>query len=210
MLFRSETTVVSPTDALPGRSEPIPLASRNLVLGNPMVPPFPEDTETAVFGSGCFWGVEKRFWQREGVWTTAVGYAGGATPNPNYEEVCTGMTGHTEAVLVVFHPEKVTYDELLATFWEIHDPTQGMRQGNDIGTQYRSAVLATSEEQRVAAEKSRDRYQEVLTARGFDQITTGIEDLDQFYYAEDHHQQYLAKNPNGYDCHSTTGVPFPV
>ncbi|MPZ52224.1 MAG: peptide-methionine (S)-S-oxide reductase MsrA [Acidimicrobiia bacterium] len=204
-----QTQVITASEALPGREEPIRINPKHLVLGTATVPPFPEHTKIAVFGSGCFWGVERRFWQKDGVWSTAVGYAGGATPNPTYEEVCSGRTGHTEAVLVVYDPEKITYEELLATFWEIHDPTQGMRQGNDVGTQYRSAVLAISEEQRVSAEKSRDRYQEVLTERGFDEIRTEIEDLDDFYYAEDYHQQYLAKNPNGYDCHSTTGIPFP-
>ncbi len=210
-MFRRQrnTDIIEPAQALPGREEAMLVSPKHSVLGTDSVPPFPADTETAVFGSGCFWGVERRFWLKEGVWATAVGYGGGTTPNPTYEEVCSGRTGHTEAVLVVYRPTEVTYEELLATFWEIHDPTQGMRQGNDIGTQYRSAVLAVSEEQRVAAEKSRDRYQEILTERGFDQITTEITQLDQFYYAEDYHQQYLAKNPNGYDCHATTGVPYP-
>lgn len=206
---REKLAMVEPDQALPGRDEPMEVPGEHYVKGTPLRPPFPEGMETAVFGNGCFWGAERRFWQVPGVYTTAVGYAGGYTPNPTYEEVCTGLTGHAEVVLVVFDPNVVTYRDLLAMFWEIHDPTQGMRQGNDIGTQYRSVIYTTSAEQEAAAKESRDVYQEVLTRAGLGEITTEIAPLDTFYYAEAYHQQYLAKNPNGYDCHVTTGIPYP-
>jgi peptide-methionine (S)-S-oxide reductase len=180
------------------------------VNGRPLVAPFPEDTETAVFGMGCFWGAERRFWKMDGVYTTAVGYAGGYTPNPSYEEVCTGRTGHSEVVLVVYRPGQVSYEELLKVFWETHDPTQGMQQGNDVGTQYRSAIYTTTDEQLETAKRSRDKYQAELTPLGFDDITTEIAPLGEFYYAEDYHQQYLGKNPHGYDCHANTGIAYPL
>ncbi len=204
------TAVIDPSHALPGREEPMPVASANLVTHHPMTPPFPEGLEVAVFGTGCFWGTEEYFWQVPGVWTTAVGYAGGVTPNPSYEEVCTGRTGHAEVTLVVYDPDVVTYDELLAVFFTTHDPTQGMRQGNDIGTQYRSIILTTSDEQFALASAGRDRYAEVLDDAGRGEITTSIEPLgDRFFYAEDVHQQYLAKNPHGYRCHVATGPAYP-
>ncbi|MGA7271069.1 MAG: peptide-methionine (S)-S-oxide reductase MsrA [Acidimicrobiia bacterium] len=206
---KDKTTPVDRSQALAGRSEPMSVPERHYVNGNPIHGPFPEGIETAVFGNGCFWGAERRFWQVDGVYTTAVGYAGGYTPNPSYEEVCTGRTGHAEVVLVAFDPDRVSYEDLLAKFWEIHDPTQGMRQGNDIGTQYRSAIYTTTPAQLDAAKKSRDIYQAALTAAGMGEITTEIAPLSEFYFAEDYHQQYLAKNPHGYDCHSTTGVPYP-
>ncbi|HLU52761.1 MAG TPA: peptide-methionine (S)-S-oxide reductase MsrA [Acidimicrobiia bacterium] len=206
---RDRLAMVDPEEALPGREEPMEVPDRHYVNGNPLEPPFPDGMETAVFGNGCFWGAERRFWQMPGVYTTAVGYAGGYTRNPTYEEVCSGLTGHAEVVLVVFDPNVVAYRELLAMFWEIHDPTQGMRQGNDIGTQYRSVIYTTSADQEAAAKESRDIYQEVLTAAGLGEITTEIAPLDTFYYAEPYHQQYLGKNPNGYDCHVTTGIPYP-
>ena len=184
--------------------------ARHEVLGTPLEPPFPEGLEQAVFGLGCFWGAERIFWEAPGVYTTAVGYAGGYTPNPTYSEVCSGRTGHTEAVLVVFDPAKTSYDELLRLFWEGHDPTRGNRQGNDVGTQYRSAVLYTSEAQRDAAERSRATYEERLGHSGYGTITTEIAPLENFYYAEDYHQQYLAKNPNGYCGLGGTGVSCPV
>lgn len=202
-------SMVEARRALSGRSRPIEVPASHHVNGRPLAPPFPEGTETAVFATGCFWGAERRFWQVPGVFTTAVGYAGGFTPNPTYEEVCTGRTGHAEAVLVAYDPRRVGYRDLLASFWEMHDPTQGMRQGNDIGTQYRSAIYTTSAEQLEEAKRSRDLYQEALDAAGMGEITTEIAPLGEFYYAESYHQQYLAKNPNGYDCHSTTGVPYP-
>jgi peptide-methionine (S)-S-oxide reductase len=209
-LFRQKAEQVTPDQALPGREERMQVPARHDVLGTPLEPPFPEGLEQAVFGLGCFWGAEKVFWEAPGVYTTAVGYAGGYTPNPTYSEVCGGRTGHTEAVLVVFDPTKTTYDELLRLFWEGHDPTQGMRQGNDVGSQYRSAVLYTSEAQREAAERSRAMYQERLQASGYGPITTEIAPLGDFYYAEDYHQQYLAKNPNGYCGLGGTGVSCPV
>jgi peptide-methionine (S)-S-oxide reductase len=193
MLFR-KTRMPSQAEALPGRAEPMPVPDRHAVLGTPLRPPFPEGMEQALFAMGCFWGAEKDFWQTQGVSTTAVGYAGGITPNPTYEEVCSGRTGHAEVVLVVFDPAKVSYEELLQVFWEHHDPTQGMRQGNDVGTQYRSAVYTSSEAQRKSAESSRDAYQERLDAAGYGAITTEIADAPAFYYAEDYHQQYLHKN----------------
>ena len=211
MLFSSrKTQMIDPERALPGRDAPMPLPDRHEVLGTPLTPPFPEGYERAVFGMGCFWGAERVFWQAEGVYTTAVGYAGGVTPNPTYEEVCSGRTGHTEAVLVVFDPAKTSYEEMLRLFWENHDPTQGMRQGNDVGTQYRSAVYWTSEAQRDAALASRETYQERLRASGYGDITTEIAQAGPFYYAEGYHQQYLAKNPNGYCGLGGTGVSCPV
>ena len=192
-----------------GRAEAMPVASKHLVLGTPMAPPFPEGLEAAVFGLGCFWGAERKFWQVKGVYSTAVGYAGGFTPNPTYEEVCSGLTGHTEAVLVVFDPAAVSFDQLLKVFWESHDPTQGMRQGADAGTQYRSAIYGRSEAQLAAARASRDAYQARLTAAGYGPITTEIASAGEFFYAEDYHQQYLAKNPNGYCGLGGTGVAAP-
>jgi peptide-methionine (S)-S-oxide reductase len=209
-LFKNKTETVTPEQALPGREKRIPVPARHDVLGTPLEPPFPEGLEQAVFGLGCFWGAERIFWEAPGVYSTAVGYAGGHTPNPTYGEVCSGRTGHTEAVLVVFDPAKTSYDELLRLFWEGHDPTQGMRQGNDAGTQYRSAVLYTSEAQREAAERSRSMYEERLQGSGYGPITTEIAPLEHFYYAEDYHQQYLAKNPNGYCGLGGTGVSCPV
>ncbi|HEX8856015.1 MAG TPA: peptide-methionine (S)-S-oxide reductase MsrA [Thermoleophilaceae bacterium] len=211
MLFsRHKTEMISADRALEGRDERMPVPSRHYVNGNPLEPPFPEGIETAVFAMGCFWGAERLFWETPGVYTTAVGYAGGYTPNPTYEEVCSAHTGHTEAVLVAYDPKQVSYDELLRVFWEGHDPTQGMRQGNDVGTQYRSAIYTTTEAQAEAARASRDRYQEALNASGHGQITTEIAPAGPFYYAEDYHQQYLAKNPNGYCGIGGTGVSCPV
>jgi len=196
--------------ALQGRSEAMPVPDTHFVSGNRITPPFPAGLEMAVFGMGCFWGAERMFWEAPGVYSTAVGYAGGYTPNPTYREVCTGMTGHTEAVLVVFDPRQTSYDAMLKTFWENHDPTQGMRQGNDVGTQYRSAIYTYSPEQRRAADASRDAYQQRLQAAGYGPITTEIADAPPFYYAEDYHQQYLAKNPDGYCGIGGTGVTCPV
>jgi peptide-methionine (S)-S-oxide reductase len=209
-LFRNKASMVEPGDALPGRDQPIPVPSRHDVLGNPIAPPFPEGLERAVFGMGCFWGAERIFWQAEGVWTTAVGYAGGYTPNPTYEEVCSGRTGHAEVLLAVFDPSVTSYDTMLRLFWEGHDPTQGMRQGNDIGSQYRSAVYWTSEAQRDAALASREMYQKELTQAGYGEITTEIAEAGPFYYAEAYHQQYLSKNPAGYCGIGGTGVSCPV
>jgi peptide-methionine (S)-S-oxide reductase len=209
-LLSKKTEMPAPERALPGREQPMPVPDTHFVLGTPLEPPFPEDTERVIFGMGCFWGAERGFWETRGVYTTAVGYAGGYTPNPTYEEVCSGRTGHAEVVLVVFRPAEVSYDELLRIFWEGHDPTQGMRQGNDVGTQYRSAVYATSEAQRDAAVASRDRYQERLREAGYPGITTEIREAPEFYYGEDYHQQYLAKNPNGYCGLGGTGVSCPV
>ncbi len=196
--------------ALPGRAESLPVPARHFVNGNPLTPPFPEALRRAVFGMGCFWGAERKFWQRHGVFTTAVGYAGGLTPNPTYREVCSGLTGHSEVVLAVFDPSLVGYDDLLRLFWENHDPTQGMRQGNDVGTQYRSAVYWHEASQRDAAEASRDTYQRVLQDAGHGPITTEIATAPEFYYAEEYHQQYLAKNPDGYCGLGGTGVSCPV
>jgi peptide-methionine (S)-S-oxide reductase len=207
---RNKTEMPEATAALPGRSEAVQVPAAHFVNGKPLVGPFPEGTETAVFGMGCFWGAERRFWKMDGVYTTAVGYAGGYTPNPSYEEVCTGRTGHSEVVLVVYRPEQVSYEQLLKVFWETHDPTQGMQQGNDIGTQYRSAIYTTTDEQLETAKRSRDKYQAELTPLGFDDITTEITPLGEFYYAEDYHQQYLGKNPHGYDCHANTGIAYPL
>jgi peptide-methionine (S)-S-oxide reductase len=209
-LFRQKSNQIDPADALPGREERMAVPARHDVLGTPLEPPFPAGLEQAVFGLGCFWGAERIFWEAPGVYTTAVGYAGGYTPNPTYSEVCSGRTGHTEAVLVVFDPAKTSYEELLRLFWEGHDPTQGMRQGNDVGSQYRSAVLYTSEAQRETAERSREMYEQRLSGSGYGSITTEIAPLGDFYYAEDYHQQYLAKNPNGYCGLGGTGVSCPV
>jgi peptide-methionine (S)-S-oxide reductase len=210
-LFRDKTAMPDPADALPGRdARPFHVPETHFVLGTPLEPPFPEGVETAIFGMGCFWGAERGFWQAPGVYTTAVGYAGGSTPNPTYEEVCSGRTGHNEVVLVAYRPEEISYDELLRIFWEGHDPTQGMRQGNDVGTQYRSGIYATSDAQRQAAEASRERFQERLGTAGYGDITTEIVDAPEFFYAEDYHQQYLAKNPNGYCGIGGTGVSCPV
>lgn len=192
--------------ALPGRDTPMPVADKHTVLGHPLRGPFPGGLQQAIFAMGCFWGVERKFWQLEGVYTTAAGYTGGITPNPTYDEVCSGQTGHTEAVLVVFDPQKVTYTDLLKVFWENHDPTQGMRQGNDIGTQYRSAIFCFNDAQRQAAEASRERYQLNLGEQGFGSITTDVSAVEPFYYAEDYHQQYLDKNPAGYCGIGGTGV----
>jgi peptide-methionine (S)-S-oxide reductase len=205
-----KTTMIDPAEALRGREQEIPVPERHAVLGTPLKPPFPDGFEQAIFGMGCFWGAERVFWQAPGVYTTAVGYAGGFTPNPTYEEVCSTRTGHAEVVLVVFDPEKTSYAEILKLFWENHDPTQGMRQGNDVGTQYRSLILGTTEEQRVAAEASRAAYAERLKAAGYPEITTEIEQAGPFYYAEDYHQQYLHKNPWGYCGLGGTGVSCPV
>lgn len=199
-----------PEDALPGHAEPIQVSETHFVNGNRLTPPFPAGLEQAIFGLGCFWGAEKAFWEHPGVYTTAVGYAGGYTANATYREVCSGMTGHTEVVLVVFDPKKKSYDTLLKLFWENHDPTQGMRQGNDVGTQYRSAIYTCSPEQQRAAETSRAVYQDRLTQAGYGRITTEIAEAPPFYYAEEYHQQYLAKNPGGYCGHGGTGVSCPV
>jgi peptide-methionine (S)-S-oxide reductase len=199
-----------PDQALPGRETPMRVPETHDVTGGRIVPPFPAGLEQAVFAMGCFWGAERKFWQAKGVYSTAVGYAGGYTPNPTYKEVCTGMTGHTEVVLVVFDPKVISYDGLLKLFWENHDPTQGMRQGNDVGTQYRSAIYCYTPEQKRAAEASRESYQDRLTAAGYGRITTEILDAPPFYYAEDYHQQYLDKNPDGYCGIGGTGVSCPV
>jgi peptide-methionine (S)-S-oxide reductase len=203
-------TIPTPQEALPGRKESMPVPEKHHVNGNPLKPPFPEGMEKAVFGMGCFWGAERKFWQLDGVYTTAVGYAAGSTPNPTYKEVCSGMTGHNEVVLVVYDPKKVSYEQLLKTFWESHNPTQGMRQGNDSGTQYRSGIYTYSEDQKKLAEASKDSYQQALKEAGYGDITTEILDASEFYYAEDYHQQYLAKNPNGYCGLGGTNVSCPV
>ena len=210
MFGRNKSQVPDAGQALPGRSTPVPVPTAHFVSGSPLTAPFPEDTEVAVFGMGCFWGAERRFWKMAGVYTTAVGYAGGFTPNPSYEEVCTGRTGHSEVVMVVYRPSQVSYERLLQVFWETHDPTQGMRQGNDIGSQYRSAIYTTTDEQLEEAKRSLDKYQAELTPLGFGDITTEIAPLGEFYYAEDYHQQYLGKNPHGYDCHANTGIGYPL
>jgi peptide-methionine (S)-S-oxide reductase len=203
-------TLPSPEEALPGRSERMPVPESHFVRGAPLEPPFPEGTELALFGLGCFWGAERKFWKTPGVVSTSVGYAGGLTPNPTYEEVCSGRTGHAEVVRVVFDPRKVSFEELLRVFWEDHDPTQGMRQGNDVGTQYRSAIYTYGEEQQDEARASREAYQKALAAAGHGAITTEIRAAPEFYYAEDYHQQYLAKNPRGYCGAGGTGVACPV
>lgn len=212
MFFKQHKTVMpSPEQALPGRADAMPVPDRHFVLGTPLTPPFPDNLQQALFGMGCFWGAERRFWQLgDGIHTTAVGYAAGFTPNPTYEEVCSGLTGHNEAVLVVFDPAKIGYPALLKTFWESHDPTQGMRQGNDVGTQYRSGIYVFDDQQRAAAEASRDAFQRALSSAGRGRITTEILDAPAFYYAEDYHQQYLAKHPNGYCGLGGTGVLLPT
>ena len=209
-LLGSKSRMVAPEDALPGRRDPIPTSDTHYVLGTPLKPPFPEGLEQVVVGMGCFWGAERVFWQAPGVYTTAVGYAGGYTPNPTYEEVCSARTGHAEAVLVVFDPKATSYEALLKLFWENHDPTQGMRQGNDVGTQYRSAILVTDDAQRDAAEASRAAFQRELSAAGYGEITTEIAPLRDFYYAEPYHQQYLHKVPHGYCGLGGTGVSCPI
>jgi peptide-methionine (S)-S-oxide reductase len=208
--LRRSSSMPSPTDALPGRAEPLPVPDHHFVNGAPLHGPWPEGTKTAIFALGCFWGAEKDFWQTPGVISTAVGYAGGFTPNATYEEVCSGRTGHAEAVLVAYDPAKVTYEQLLKVFWEHHDPTQGMRQGNDTGTQYRSAIYTTEDEQLRTAVASRNMYQARLNEAGFGEITTEIKPAPTFYYAEDYHQQYLAKNPRGYCPDHSTGVSCPI
>ena len=208
--FRKPAAMPAAHEALPGRPDPIPTAERHFVNGRPLQGPYPEGLETAIFGLGCFWGAERAFWRLDGVWATAVGYAAGHTPNPTYEEVCSGRTGHNEVVLVVYDPEAISYERLLKAFFESHDPTQGMRQGNDVGTQYRSGVYATTPGQRVAAEAAKAAYGQALRARGFGPVTTEILDAPTFYFAEDYHQQYLAKNPGGYCGLGGTGVSCPV
>jgi peptide-methionine (S)-S-oxide reductase len=210
---KDKTAMVDPTEALPGREQAVRVPERHEVLGTPMLPPFPEGMQSAIFGMGCFWGAEKIFWEADGVYTTAVGYAGGATPNPSYEEVCSTRTGHAEVVLVVFDPAKTSYEQMLKLFWEGHNPTQGMRQGADVGTQYRSLILWEGEIQRATAESSLSAYQQMLSAAGHGTITTELAPADAehpFFYAEDYHQQYLAKNPNGYCGLGGTGVSCPV
>ncbi|MDF1679720.1 peptide-methionine (S)-S-oxide reductase MsrA [Ponticaulis sp.] len=209
-LSKRPTTLPTRDEALPGRAEPLPTADKHFVTGEPIKGPYPDGFETAVFALGCYWGAERRFWQTPGVWVTAVGNAGGITENPTYEEVCSGKTGHAESVLVVYNPDIISYDVLLKVFWEAHDPTQGMRQGNDQGTQYRSAVFTTNDEQAAIAKASRDAYQKGLDEAGYGKITTTIEPLDEFYFAEEYHQQYLAKNPSGYCGIGGTGVSCPV
>ena len=211
MLFRQKTEMVSPADALPGRTDQtMPVPERHFVLDTPLTGPWPEGMQTAVFGLGCFWGAERKFWQTPGVYSTAVGYAGGYTPNATYEEACSGRTGHAEVVLVVFDPAQVTYEQLLRVFWENHDPTQGMRQGNDMGTQYRSAAYTTDASQEPLLRASLAAYQERLRAAGYGDITTEVAPLTEFFYAEPYHQQYLAKNPNGYCGIGGTGVSCPI
>jgi peptide-methionine (S)-S-oxide reductase len=210
MFSKKPLTIPSKADALPGRAERMPVPDAHFVNRNRIAPPFPDGLARAVFGMGCFWGAEKKFWPLAGVYSTAVGYAGGATPNPTYREVCTGMTGHNEVVLVVFDPAGISYDDLLKVFWENHDPTQGMRQGNDAGTQYRSGIYSENAGQQRAAERSRDAFRGQLTAAGFGAITTEILPAPEFYYAEDYHQQYLAKNPDGYCGIGGTGVTCPI
>jgi peptide-methionine (S)-S-oxide reductase len=206
----SKSNPITADRALPGRSDTMPVPAQHFVNFHQLTPPWPEGMETAVLGLGCFWGAERKFWEAKGVYSTAVGYAGGYTPNPSYEEVCSGRTGHTEAVLVVFDPKVISYEGLLKIFWESHNPTQGMRQGNDVGTQYRSAIYTNTPEQRKAAEESREMYQAQLDKAGYGAITTEIADEGPFYYAESYHQQYLAKNPNGYCGLGGTGVSCPV
>ncbi len=210
VLWDKKTKMPSKEESLPGRSDRMPVPETHHVNGARLEPPFPAGSQKALFGMGCFWGAEKKFWGLPGVYTTAVGYAGGHTPNPTYREVCSGMTGHNEVVLVVFDPAQASYDTLLKTFWESHDPTQGMRQGNDVGTQYRSGIYYFDDAQRAAAERTRDAFQEQLSRRGFGRITTEIIPAPEFYYAEDYHQQYLSKNPDGYCGLGGTGVTCPV
>ena len=202
-------SIPTPAEALPGRPDPIVTPGTHTILGTPLAGPWPDGTQTAIFGLGCFWGAEKDFWQLPGVVTTAVGYAGGSTPNPTYQEACSGRTGHAEVVLVAFDPSRISYERLLKTFWESHDPTQGMRQGNDMGTSYRSIILTTNDEQRRIADATRDAYQAMLSANGYGPITTEIKPAGPFYYAEDYHQQYLDKNPRGYCPNHATGVKLP-
>ncbi len=209
-LGRNKLELPSAGQCLPGRAQPMPVPERHFVSGHPLAGPYPDGTETAIFGLGCFWGAERKFWTMPGVHVTAVGYAGGGTPNPTYEEVCDGRTGHAEVVLVVFDPRTVSYPTLLKMFWESHDPTQGMRQGNDIGTQYRSVIFTTSPDQQRLAQETRQAYQQRLDTSGFGTITTGIEPAPAFYFAEDYHQQYLAKNPGGYCGLGGTGVSCPL
>ncbi|MEW6492488.1 MAG: peptide-methionine (S)-S-oxide reductase MsrA [Cyanobacteriota bacterium] len=208
--FGKKLSLPSPEQALPGRSESMSVPAQHYVNGNPLKPPYPAGMEMAMFGLGCFWGAERKFWQLDGVFTTAVGYAAGSTPNPTYQEVCTGMTGHNEVVRVVYDPKVISYEALLKVFWENHDPTQGMRQGNDVGTQYRSGIYVYSEEQRKLVEASRDAYQQALSKAGYGKISTEILDAPEFYYAEGYHQQYLAKNPNGYCGLGGTKVACPA
>jgi peptide-methionine (S)-S-oxide reductase len=210
MFGMRKSEMVAAEDALPGRDDAMPVAAAHTVLGTPLTPPFPEGMRQAVFGMGCFWGAERIFWQADGVYTTAVGYAGGFTPNPTYNEVCSGRTGHAEVVLVVFDPARTSYEALLKRFWESHDPTQGMRQGNDVGSQYRSAIYVFDDEQRRAAEASKKQYEEALAARRYGAITTEIAPASSFFYAEDYHQQYLDKNPMGYCGIGGTGVSCPI
>ena len=207
--FGKKLTIPTSKEALPGRAEPMPVPAHHFVNGHPLKPPYPDGMEMAMFGLGCFWGAERKFWQIDGVFTTAVGYAAGVTPNPTYKEVCTGMTGHNEVVRVVFDPKVISYEQLLKVFWESHDPTQGMRQGNDIGTQYRSGIYVYSESQKKLAEASRDAYQQALDAASYGKISTEIIDAPEFYYAEAYHQQYLAKNPDGYCGLGGTRVCYP-
>jgi len=210
MFLLKKTVMPTPREALPGRAVPIPTATHHFVNGRPLKGPYPEGLEKAMFGMGCFWGAERKFWELgEGIHITAVGYAAGYTPNPTYEEVCSGRTGHNEVVLVVFDPKRISYERLLKTFWENHDPTQGMRQGNDVGTQYRSGIYVFSEAQRKAAEASKAMYEKALAGRGYGPITTEIREATEFYFAEDYHQQYLAKNPHGYCGLGGTGVTCP-
>jgi peptide-methionine (S)-S-oxide reductase len=209
-MFGKPKTIPSQAEALPGRDDAMPVPDAHFVNQHRLTPPFPDGLQRAVFGMGCFWGAEKKFWSLEGVYSTAVGYAGGHTPNATYREVCTGMTGHNEVVLVVFDPTVISYDDLLKVFWENHNPTQGMRQGNDVGTQYRSGIYYENDEQRRAAERTRDTFQARLKAKGFGEITTEIVPAPDFFYAEDYHQQYLAKNPDGYCGLGGTGVTCPV
>ena len=210
MFSKKPLAIPSKAEALPGRAEPMPVPDAHFVNTHRIAEPFPDGVARAVFGMGCFWGAEKQFWQLRGVYSTAVGYAGGRTPNPTYREVCTGMTGHNEVVLVVFDPTVISYDDLLKAFWENHDPTQGMRQGNDAGTQYRSGIYYQNADQQRAAERSRDAFQKQLTSAGYGEITTEIVPAPEFYYAEDYHQQYLAKNPDGYCGIGGTGVSCPI
>jgi peptide-methionine (S)-S-oxide reductase len=210
-MFRKSTEMPTAATALPGRKDAIATASRHFINGHPLKGPYPEGLETAIFGLGCFWGAERKFWELgDGVYVTAVGYAGGLTPNPTYEEVCSGRTGHNEVVLVVFDPKKISYDKLLKAFWESHDPTQGMRQGNDVGTQYRSGIYVSSSAQRQAAEASKAAYEKAIAGKGYGPITTEILPAPDFYFAEDYHQQYLAKNPGGYCGLGGTGVSCPI
>jgi peptide-methionine (S)-S-oxide reductase len=211
LIFKKKLEMPTAATALPGRKEPIPTAANHFVNGHPLLGPYPEGYETAIFGMGCFWGAERKFWELgDAVYVTAAGYAAGFTPNPTYQEVCTGQTGHNEVVLVVFDPKRISYEMLLKTFWESHDPTQGMRQGNDVGTQYRSGIYVNSPEQRAAAEATKAKYERLLVAKGYGGITTEILPAPEFYFAEDYHQQYLAKNPSGYCGLGGTGVSCPV